>query len=373
MKHILAFLFILGLSTQSHSLSFFSKKLQYKSKTAPTSDLRLKRIGFYSKDGHAKNLERLLISSFENEGIEVVSTNELLSRELRREGDQAVLDEFALHFGETAIFVIDSIRVFPDRSRRYEKDKEGKYTYYHTLKYNMQMDIKLINLANNRRLRTFSFNDTIKKETSTENRHSSEEPSARDAEQELLRRFSRKITALYLPRSFYKSLKFFPEKKHGSKKAYNALKDGNYKLALELAEDALSSTQNYAKAKSKHIAHAHYNLGVALFLNKKYDAAISEITQAISTHDNKAYSKTIAKIEAERENDEKLQAWVESDNVIGAKPLPTVAQIAEVSAGPTQEELIAKMKKYKKLLDEGLINQETYDKKIAPIIDQIEF
>jgi hypothetical protein len=203
------------------------------------------------------------------------------------------------------------------------------------------------------------------------------------------------VAKLLVPYTVMTKVYFYDDKTCDLKKAYEALKTGSVKLALQLSEQNVQACEQMSfkndKDRSKALGKAYYNLAVAQMLTQQYDLADSNfqkvvqlrgaggiVTQAIAENNRskaaaEAMKQTVERTERFEESraaSTSAKGWSAPANSSSA-PAPA-SSAAPPSAGPGGGASIAeRLKTLEGLFKQGLITKEEYDKKRAAILSEM--
>jgi hypothetical protein len=203
------------------------------------------------------------------------------------------------------------------------------------------------------------------------------------------------VAKLLVPYTVMTKVYFYDDKTCDLKKAYEALKTGSVKLALQLSEQNVQACEQMSfkndKDRSKALGKAYYNLAVAQMLTQQYDLADSNfqkvvqlrgaggiVTQAIAENNRskaaaEAMKQTVERTERFEESraaSTSAKGWSAPANSSSA-PAPA-SSAAPPSAGPGGGASITeRLKTLEGLFKQGLITKEEYDKKRAAILSEM--
>lgn len=354
-----------------------AERLHYTVEIPPKTEFKLKRVGFYVLGNDANNLASMLGTSLSSRGVEVVS-NLGVSSIVRNSGlrySSDVHEQLKGALGDSGLFVIRTLASRSDRTRSSDKDKDGKYTYYAKTRYYLTMSVQLQDLTTRKMDKVLRYEESIEESDWSYSYGGAEYPSSAPLTSKLLKRISNRIVSHYFPRTEKHRIAFYADKYFDSKKSYKAFKKDRKEEGLSITAASVEMAKT-SDVKPKHIAKAYHNYGIALFLTGDFDKALEQLDEARSIKDERTFRKSIKKIEEAKTYRDALQRWNTSSVMVGSDaPLPEVKNVAVESPSNNdlnEDEIIAKLKKYKKLLDQGLINQEAYDKKSAPLIEMLD-
>jgi hypothetical protein len=203
------------------------------------------------------------------------------------------------------------------------------------------------------------------------------------------------VVRLLVPYTVVTKVYFYDDKTCDLKKAFEALKVGAVKQALQLSEQNLQACEQMSFKKEKDrnnaLGKAYYNLAVAQMLTQQYDLADSNfqkvvelrgagsiIAQAIAENNRSkaaaaAMKQTVERterIEETRAASSSARGWSSPANSSSA-PAPS-SSTAPPSAGSGGGASIGeRLKTLESLFKQGLITKEEYDKKRAAILSEM--
>lgn len=199
---------------------------------------------------------------------------------------------------------------------------------------------------------------------------------------------------LLVPWSEYEKVYFYDDKECEMKAAFEALRIGQLEKVLELARRSVESCEQgkfkNEKDQAKNVGKAHYNLGVALMLNHKYDEASAAfdrtvqlrgagdiVRQAIARNlQLKSASESMRRTVERTERFEESRVAGSSPANAWSSPAPGTAsqspgtssavQPANQQASPAE-----RLRNLDKLFKEGLITKEEFEKKRTAILAEM--
>lgn len=174
------------------------------------------------------------------------------------------------------------------------------------------------------------------------------------------------VHRMFLPWREKRSVVVYDDKECNIKAAYRQFKAENIPGALTAAQSAVTTCKETPGVKGKTLGHAYYNLGLAQFLSRDYEAAAATLSEAAQYQGGDIVKNLLA--ESRRAGQRAALAY-EEPAAPANRPAsrPTPAQPASSKTASAEERL----KQLENLRAKGLVTKEEYDRKRAQIIEGI--
>jgi hypothetical protein len=196
---------------------------------------------------------------------------------------------------------------------------------------------------------------------------------------------SESIHKLLLPWSEKKQLVFYDDKECDLATATRLLKAHDLEGAHKQSEMNITACNDNPKAKPATRARAYYNLGILKFVQRDYDGALVNLTEASKAQTSKAFDDAAAQVRAAKKNAEVIAASLAPEstplpasaiatttptsNKDRGKPLTKPkAEASSAAPPPATAALSDRLAQLKEALDKKLITQTDYDQKKAELL-----
>jgi TolA-binding protein len=203
-------------------------------------------------------------------------------------------------------------------------------------------------------------------------------PSGSELQDAAMHDAVRKVHHMILPWRETLDMRFFTTDKCNLKAAYQLVRIGDYAGAQNHLLNSLETCPTQKKVKDKHIARAHYNLGVTRMLLGQHSEALPSFRKAFSMRPGGDQIRDgINNCQRAIAVAGKMQGFLANPHGNGAPLELKAVQVTDVLAttspstvpeNGTPEERLTEIKA---LLAKGLINQEDYDEKKKIIISDM--
>lgn len=195
---------------------------------------------------------------------------------------------------------------------------------------------------------------------------------------------SESIHKLLLPWSEKKQLVFYDDKECDLATATRLLKARDLEGAHEQSAANITACNDNPKAKPATRARAYYNLGVIKFVQRDYDGALVNLTEASKMQTSKVFDDAAAQVREAKKNAEALATSLAPESAPPSASAPATALASNKGSGkppakPKAEAgsaappsatsgLSDKLAQLKEALEKKLITQADYDQKKAELL-----
>lgn len=402
---VLCVLAMLAVTPQPAQPQLWSKltnpRVKFTVRHGPGLGLKVSKIAFGPSRGQkADELVDALVQDFVQSGIEVIDRQHvdalLNEHRFTMSGyvDQRTAAELGKILGPVALIFVNVQRAATEQKQLYEdaKDRQGNLhrRFISRTQAYLKASVQTVDLATGRIFQAVMLDYSPKQENETIDRCCAEYPSEFTLLDEAMRGAVTEVHQLFASWEEQKEAYFFDDKACQLNTAHALLKAGDIPGVLERTQQNLQECQASGDAKPKVLAHALYNVGLAMAISDRYDEALKYIGEAERTDPGGIYEDALKEARRLRdvvESRRKIEARAEMAasgekgeasgagaraNGAGVSPVPSTKAESDrpVSAdeSATVEE---RLKRLDDLLKKKLITKAEYDRKRAELLKKL--
>jgi hypothetical protein len=180
-----------------------------------------------------------------------------------------------------------------------------------------------------------------------------------------------KVLRMLLSWSEVRKLTFFDDEIFGMDKAYQRLKAGDTRGALDLALAGLEQSKQDKSRKPKYYPRAYYNVGIIRFIQGYYEDALPSLRAALDMQpDASIFQTSLQECQQAIQLQEALRR-AESQSEPAPRPESRPAPRAEAQPEPVKASPEARLQKLQELYKKGLLDKKEYEAKKAEILKEL--
>ncbi len=387
MRKIMVLLaFVITLSASAQWYADITNPHVYQTITHPPElGLHIKRVaimpeGYYTSNELADYITTYLVNTGKIEVVDRAHLYEILKEQnlsLSGRIDTTSAVKLGKLLGASALITVN---VYNEEYKKEMKKDEYKTKKGISIKYTARIDgylkfsIKTIDLQTGKifSAKIFEINDYL------ENYKYGERPVYPDyhpLRDRMYKKAMEGIMRLYLPWEQTISFVFYDSKKCGMKEAYSYMKIKNYQKALEKSLNVLECLKN-SGANAKYLSRGYYNVGVCYFFKGDYQKARDYFNKAYQIKSYSTYKEAINKVNITESTEIAFLQYLKEEHQIDSNTQTSTVQNQSQSntqQNQTQsdDDIVEKLRKLKKLYEEGLITEEEYKQKKKEILNNL--
>ena len=358
----------------------------YKTITHPPElGLHIKRVaimpeGYYTSNELADYITTYLVNTRSIEVVDRAHLYEILKEQnlsLSGRIDTTSAVKLGKLLGASALITVN---VYNEEYKKEMKKEEYKTKKGISIKYIARIDgylkfsIKTIDLQTGKifSAKIFEINDYL--ETYKYNERP-KYPDYHPLKDRMYKKAMEGIMRLYLPWEQTISFVFYDSKKCGMKEAYSYMKIKNYQKALEKSLNVLECLKN-SNANSKYLSRGYYNIGVCYYFKGDYQKARDYFNKAYQIKSYSTYKEAIEKVNITENTEAAFLRYLKEEHEIDNNTQQNTVQTRNQNKPqPNQtqndDDIVEKLRKLKKLYEEGLITEEEYNQKKKEILNNL--
>ncbi len=386
MKKIALFLvFIFTLSANAQWYADLTNPHVYKTITHPPElGLHIKRVaimpeGYYTSNELADYITTYLVNTGSIEVVDRAHLYEILKEQnlsLSGRIDTTSAVKLGKLLGASALITVN---VYNEEYKKEMKKEEYKTKKGVSIKYIARIDgylkfsIKTIDLQTGKifSAKIFEINDYLETYKYGERPKYPDYHPLRDR---MYKKAMEGIMRLYLPWEQTISFVFYDSKKCGMKEAYSYMKIKNYQKALEKSLSVLDCLKN-SGANAKNLSRGYYNIGVCYYFKGDYEKARDYFNKAYQIKSYSTYKEAIKKVNITESTEAAFLRYLKEehdlDNNTQQNTVQNENQNNQSNQTQSDDEIVEKLRKLKKLYEEGLITEDEYKQKKKEILNNL--
>lgn len=349
---------------------FFGKSVDVTLEHPPELDLIVETVAFAPPRGDcADELADIVIEDFVQNGVGVTERgriDEILDEiDLSASGIVQAKDAVSLGqiLGADSLIFVEAQRCAHEKNRSrkaYKSDKGTTYQYFATTQAFFKGSLRIVDLANGRVLSSKTVDKTREQSASSSDGYP-EYPSEYELHDLAIRAAATDVHRLFFPWTETLSLRYFNGKKCGMDDAFERARIRDVDGALATARKGLEACRNDRKVKPKHLARAHYNVGMGYLLKGRHAEALEHFDKAHGLDSGSRIRETIETCQKARRLATAMARY--EDRL--ARHEAGEARVAKLENSDAEVE--EGLEALEKLREQGLLSDEEFAEKKAKL------